>query len=100
MDARFGQGDGGMERGRGTSIDTFVGDAGQNLSDWGADTLSNAQQTYAASDVLYLHTVKAKLDMMLAREGRTHLAEAAFAFLPTRCDMDLMGYGDMDIFSH
>jgi ribonuclease D len=75
-------------------------DKQQQSSDWGADTLSNAQQTYAASDVLYLHAVKAKLDMMLAREGRTHLAEAAFAFLPTRCDMDLAGYSDMDIFSH
>ncbi|MBL4788147.1 MAG: ribonuclease D [Kordiimonadaceae bacterium] len=75
-------------------------DKQQQSSDWGADEISDAQKNYAASDVLYLHTVKAKLDMMLEREGRTHIAEAAFAFLPTRCEMDLAGYGEMDIFSH
>ena len=75
-------------------------DKQQQSSDWGADDISDAQVSYAASDVLYLHTVKTKLDTMLAREGRTQIAEAAFAFLPTRCDMDLAGYGDMDIFSH
>ena len=75
-------------------------DKQQQSSDWGADEMSDAQKSYAASDVLYLHTVKAKLDSMLAREGRTHIAEAAFAFLPTRCEMDLAGYGEMDIFSH
>ena len=75
-------------------------DKQQQSSDWGADEISEAQKDYAASDVLYLHTVKAKLDTMLIREGRTHLAEAAFAFLPTRCDMDLAGYGEIDIFSH
>jgi len=75
-------------------------DKQQQSSDWGAEELSDAQQNYAASDVLYLHKVKTKLDMMLAREGRTHLAEAAFNFLPTRCDLDLAGYGEMDIFSH
>jgi len=75
-------------------------DKQQQSSDWGADEMTDAQQNYAASDVLYLHTVKAKLDMMLAREGRTHMAEAAFKFLPTRCEMDLAGYGEMDIFSH
>lgn len=75
-------------------------DKQQQSSDWGADTITEAQQEYAASDVLYLHTIKEKLDMMLAREKRTHLAEAAFKFLPVRADMDLAGYGDMDIFSH
>jgi len=75
-------------------------DKQQQSSDWGADEISDAQKNYAASDVLYLHAVKTKLDMMLAREGRTHIAEAAFAFLPTRCEMDLAGYGEMDIFSH
>jgi len=75
-------------------------DKQQQSSDWGAEEMSEAQKDYAASDVLYLHTVKEKLDEMLAREGRTHMAEAAFAFLPTRCEMDLAGYGEMDIFSH
>lgn len=75
-------------------------DKQQQSSDWGADEITEAQQTYAASDVLYLHTIKEKLDQMLAREDRTHLAEAAFAFLPTRCEMDLAGYEEMDIFSH
>jgi ribonuclease D len=75
-------------------------DKQQQSSDWGAEKMSDAQKDYAASDVLYLHTVKEKLDEMLAREGRTHMAEAAFAFLPTRCEMDLAGYGEMDIFSH
>lgn len=75
-------------------------DKQQQSSDWGADDISEAQQKYAASDVLYLHKLKAKLDLMLEREGRTHIAEAAFQFLPTRADMDLMGYEGMDIFSH
>jgi ribonuclease D len=75
-------------------------DKQQQSSDWGAVEMSEAQQNYAASDVLYLHKVKEKLDLMLERERRTHLAEAAFAFLPTRCEMDLAGYGEMDIFSH
>ncbi len=75
-------------------------DKQQQSSDWGAEEISDAQKNYAASDVLYLHKVKKKLDMMLAREGRTHLAQAAFDFLPTRCDMDLAGYGETDIFSH
>jgi len=75
-------------------------DKQQQSSDWGADEISAAQKDYAASDVLYLHKVKAKLDIMLAREGRMPLAQAAFDFLPTRCEMDLAGFGDMDIFSH
>ena len=75
-------------------------DKQQQSSDWGADEISKAQQSYAASDVLYLHTLKEKLDIMLAREGRAELAMAAFAFLSTRADMDLAGFGAMDIFSH
>lgn len=75
-------------------------DKQQQSSDWGADDISEAQQKYAASDVLYLHKLKAKLDMMLEREGRTHIAEAAFRFLPIRADMDLLGFDGLDIFSH
>ena len=58
------------------------------------------QLAYAASDVLHLHALKAKLDMMLEREGRRHLAEAAFAFLPYRAELDLAGFGEDDIFAH
>ena len=75
-------------------------DKQQQSSDWGAEEISDAQKSYAASDVLYLHKLKEKLDMMLAREGRAEMAEAAFRFLPTRADMDLAGYDSMDIFSH
>lgn len=75
-------------------------DKQQQSSDWGADEISEAQMSYAASDVLYLHRLKEKLDMMLAREGRTHMAAAAFAFMATRAEMDLAGYENMDIFSH
>ncbi len=75
-------------------------DKQQQSSDWGADNITNAQQEYAASDVLYLHTVKEKLDMMLEREERTHLADAAFKFLAIRAELDLNGYENMDIFSH
>ena len=72
----------------------------QQSSDWGAETLSEAQLAYAASDVLHLHALKARLDDMLQREGRTHLAEAAFGFLPTRAALDLAGWAEQDIFSH
>jgi len=72
----------------------------QQSSDWGAATLSDAQQAYAASDVLYLHRLREVLDTRLAREGRTDLAEAAFAFLPTRARLDLAGWPEIDIFSH
>lgn len=75
-------------------------DKQQQSSDWGATEITGAQQDYAASDVLYLHRIKEKLDMMLAREGRTQLAQAAFDFLPTRADLDLIGFGETDIFSH
>lgn len=72
----------------------------QQSSDWGAAQLSQEQQNYAASDVLHLHALKAKLDAMLAREGRTDLAQACFGFLPTRAALDLGGWAEEDIFAH
>ena len=72
----------------------------QQSSDWGAAELTQEQLAYAASDVLHLHAVKAKLDLMLAREGRTELAAACFAFLPFRAELDLAGWADQDIFQH
>ncbi|CEJ16076.1 Ribonuclease D [bacterium YEK0313] len=72
----------------------------QQSSDWAAETLSPAQLDYAASDVLHLHALKDRLDAMLAREGRTALAEACFRFLPTRADLDLAGWPETDIFAH
>ena len=72
----------------------------QQSSDWGADTLSEAQLAYAASDVLHLHALREKLDERLAREGRRELAEACFRFLPTRSRLDLAGWSEEDIFSH
>ncbi len=72
----------------------------QQSSDWGADQLSDAQLAYAASDVLYLHQIKAQLDRMLAREGRTAIAQACFDFLPTRARLDLAGWSEEDIFAH
>ncbi len=72
----------------------------QQSSDWGADSLSEAQVAYAASDVLYLHAMKDKLDAMLAREGRSDLAQSCFGFLPDRARLDLMGWQDQDIFAH
>ncbi|GAA0650580.1 ribonuclease D [Brevundimonas lenta] len=72
----------------------------QQSSDWGAAELTQAQLDYAASDVLYLHAVKAKLDEMLEREGRTELAARCFEFLPSRSALDLAGWDEMDIFAH
>ncbi|HLH91087.1 MAG TPA: ribonuclease H-like domain-containing protein [Xanthobacteraceae bacterium] len=72
----------------------------QQSSDWGAAELSDAQVAYAASDVLHLHALKEKLDLMLAREGRTELAAACFRFLPDRVRLDLAGWAAEDIFSH
>lgn len=72
----------------------------QQSSDWGAAHLSDAQLVYAASDVLHLHGVRDRLAEMLAREGRTGLAEACFAFLPTRAALDLQGWEAVDIFAH
>jgi len=72
----------------------------QQQSDWGAPVLSAAQLDYAASDVLYLHKLKVELDGMLAREGRTAMAQACFDFLPTRAQLDLTGWPEIDIFAH
>ena len=72
----------------------------QQSSDWGATTLSQEQIDYAASDVLYLHRLKVELDVRLAREGRTELAQACFDFLPHRAALDLAGWPDTDIFAH
>jgi ribonuclease D len=72
----------------------------QQSSDWGADTLSEAQLAYAASDVLHLHELKARLDVLLAREDRAAIARACFDFLPTRARLDLGGWPDVDIFAH
>ena len=72
----------------------------QQSSDWGAAELSEAQRLYAASDVLYLHELKAKLDVMLAREGRAGIAQSCFEFLPTRARLDLAGWSEEDIFAH
>jgi ribonuclease D len=72
----------------------------QQMSDWGAPTLTAAQMEYAASDVLYLHGLREKFDLLLAREGRTRVAQACFDFLPTRAKLDLGGWPEIDIFSH
>ena len=72
----------------------------QQTSDWGADELSDAQREYAAGDVRYLHQLKEKLDIRLAREERTALAQACFDFLPTRALLDLSGWPEQDIFAH
>ncbi len=72
----------------------------QQSSDWGAAELSPAQIDYAASDVLYLHSLREKLEAMLAREGRAELAQRCFEFLPTRATLDLAGWPETDIFAH
>ena len=72
----------------------------QQSSDWGAPELSPEQLAYAASDVLHLHALWARLEGLLRREGRLELAEACFRFLPTRGALDLLGYADPDIFAH
>jgi ribonuclease D len=72
----------------------------QQSSDWGANTLSQAQVDYAASDVLHLHALMTRLDGMLAREGRSEVAQACFGFLPTRAKLDLLGWAESDIFAH
>ncbi|GAA5662780.1 ribonuclease D [Brucella intermedia] len=72
----------------------------QQSSDWAAETLSAAQLEYAASDVLYLHRLKAVLEQRLERDGRAKQAEACFKFLPTRSELDLMGWPEDDIFAH
>lgn len=72
----------------------------QQSSDWGADQLSQAQLDYAASDVLYLHKLVSRLDLMLERTGRKHIANACFDFLSTRAELDLLGWEETDIFAH
>lgn len=72
----------------------------QQSSDWGAPTLSDAQRDYAASDVRYLHRLMAELDRRLEREGRMYLAQACFDFLPSRAELDLAGWPEIDIFAH
>ncbi len=72
----------------------------QQSSDWGAEELSDAQISYAAADVIYLHALKGRLDAMLAREGREGLAAACFGFLPNRAHLDLAGFAEGDIFAH
>jgi ribonuclease D len=72
----------------------------QQSSDWGAASLTEAQVAYAASDVLHLHALRARLDLLLARENRTELAQACFDFLPTRAKLDLNGWPETDIFAH
>ena len=72
----------------------------QQSSDWGAHMLSDSQKQYAAQDVLYLHELKARLDQMLTREGREAVAQACFAFVPTRAALDLSGWTEEDVFAH
>lgn len=72
----------------------------QQMSDWGAETLTEAQLSYAASDVLYLHRLRDELNKRLEREGRTEMAQACFDFLPMRAKLDLAGWPEQDIFSH
>ena len=72
----------------------------QQSSDWGAPILSDAQKQYAALDVIYLHEIKARFDQMLMREGRMELAQACFAFLPVRAQLDLAGWTEEDVFAH
>ncbi len=72
----------------------------QQSSDWGAGDLTQQQLAYAAHDVLHLHAIKDRLDAMLAREGRTEFAAAAFRFLPVRAHLDLAGFAEDDLFAH
>lgn len=72
----------------------------QQTSDWGSETLSKKQQSYAAGDVLYLHQLKEKLEVLLKREGRDKLAQKCFDFLPTRAELDLLDFDNPDIFNH
>ena len=75
-------------------------DKQQQSSDWGAHVLSDHQKKYAATDVIYLHELKSRLEQMLEREGRTGLAKSCFEFLPTRAALDLLGWAEEDIFAH
>ena len=75
-------------------------DKQQQSSDWGAHVLTEQQKKYAGQDVLYLHELRARLDQMLEREGRTQIAQACFDFLPTRAALDLLGWPEEDVFAH
>ena len=72
----------------------------QQLSDWGSEELTDAQLSYAASDVLHLHALRERLEVLLAREGRAEFAQACFQFLPNRARLDLAGWAEVDIFAH
>lgn len=72
----------------------------EQTSDWGSDALSEKQMEYAAGDVLYLHQLKAALQDMLKREGRESIAKACFKFIPARCELDIQGWNEVDIFQH
>lgn len=73
---------------------------GEQTSDWGAETLTDKQKEYAATDVLYLHRLKAALQELLKREGRESIAKACFEFIPARADLDIQGWNEVDIFQH
>ena len=75
-------------------------DKTEQSSDWGAPSLSESQLRYAARDVLHLHALRGRLEEMLAREGRGHLAAACFGFLPVRAELDLAGWEGQDVFAH
>ena len=75
-------------------------DKQQQTTDWGADTITPEQIKYAGNDVLYLHKIRLSLDAMMIREGRIHLAQACFSFLPSRALLDVAGWGEDDIFAH
>jgi ribonuclease D len=72
----------------------------EQTSDWGSDHLSEKQMQYAATDVVYLHRLKAALQEMLKREGRESIAKACFEFIPARCELDIQGWNEVDIFQH
>ena len=72
----------------------------EQTSDWGAENLTESQLNYAANDVLYLHRLKEKLDLLLERENKTHLAKACFNFIPSRCQLDLLVNTEYDVFHH
>ena len=72
----------------------------EQTSDWGSEQLSDKQMEYAANDVIYLHRLKAALQELLKREGRESIAKACFKFIPARCELDIQGWNEVDIFQH
>jgi ribonuclease D len=72
----------------------------EQTSDWGSEHLTEKQMEYAATDVLYLHRLKATLQELLKREGRESIAKACFEFIPARCELDIQGWNEVDIFQH